>query len=256
MNQIDNYVNEVLEYIIADRDMKQRIANDLTLQLEEAARSEGIDDVIGRMGEPKEVAKEFMDSIYENKSELFDEIITERNRETVLVRRVIEYKSKVTLLGIPLIHVKLNRYGRPSVARGIIAIGTFSVGVISIGAVPFGLISLGGAAFGVISLGGLAVGLLMAMGGIAAGALALGGVAVGLGAIGGVALGDIAIGGVARGTVAVGADVAGRYTLLTHHIGPETKAQVTELIKTAFPGIPGWIANIFGNLDMSINNSK
>ncbi len=256
MNQIDNYVNQVLEYIIADRDMKERIANDLTLQLEEAARSENIDDVIGRMGEPKEVAKEFMDTIYENKSELFDEIIAERNRETVQFRRVIEYKSKVTFMGIPLIHVKLSRYGKPVVARGIIAIGTFSVGVISIGAVPFGLISLGGFAFGIFSFGGFAAGLLMAMGGFAAGALALGGVVAGLGAIGGVALGDIAVGEVARGTVAIGANVAGKYTLLTQHIGPETKARIMELINTAFPGIPDWIANIFGSLDITINSSK
>ncbi|HEX2946999.1 MAG TPA: transcriptional regulator [Clostridia bacterium] len=256
MSKIDNYVNEVLDCIIADNDMKRRIASDLTLQLNEAARAEDIDDVLERMGTPKEVAKEFMDSIYENKSELFDEIIAERKQEAVFSKRVLEYKSKTTVMGIPLVHIKLSRYGKPAVAKGIIAIGTFSVGVISIGAIPVGLISIGGLALGVISLGGLAVGLLLAMGGVAIGALALGGIAVGLGAMGGVAVGEIAIGGVSRGTVAIGANPTGQYRLLTHHIGAETRSQVEELIRTAFPKLPDWIINLFKGLDITIGETR
>ena len=256
MSQIDNYVNEVLGYIIADRDMKARIANDLTLQINEAAISENIDDVLERMGDPKDVAKEFMDSIYENKSELFDEIVNERRHEAAFFNRVIEYKSKMTILGIPLVHVKMSRYGRPAVAKGIIAIGTFSFGIISIGAVPVGLISIGGAALGFVSLGGLAIGLLLAMGGCAIGALAFGGIAIGLVAMGGVALGEIAVGGAARGTVAIGPDAVGQYSLVTRHIGTETRAQIEELIRTAFPKLPDWIVNIFKGIDITIGESR
>jgi len=255
MTQIENYVNEVLQYIVADRNMKMRIKGDLSLQLEEAARTESLDEVIRRMGSPKDVAKEFMDSIYEDKSELVDELISSRSEDAVYMKRVVEYKSKLNLFGIPLIHVKLSRYGKPAVAKGIIAIGTVSFGIISIGALPFGVISLGGVAIGLFSFGGIALGLLMAFGGVAIGGLAIGGMAIGLGTIGGFSIGEIAIGGYARGTVAIGANAVGEYTLTTRHVGPETRDQIAGMIRTAFPNLPDWVVNFFSGITANLNSN-
>jgi len=147
MNRIDSYVDEVLYNIVADRNMKKRIKSDLILQLNEASQIDNIEDVLKRMGAPEDVAKEFMDSIYENKSEIIESLIREHTKVTSLMKDYYEYKSKATLFGIPLVHIKMNRRGgKLCVAKGIIAIGTVSIGVLSIGAIPVGFISIGGAA--------------------------------------------------------------------------------------------------------------
>ena len=101
-----------------------------------------------------------------------------------------EYKSKWTLLGLPLVHV---RTGRPRSeplrpAIGWIAIGDFSIGLISIGGIALGGISLGGLSAGLLSLGGVALGAF-AFGGVSIGAwIAAGGLAIGWLAEGGCAL--------------------------------------------------------------------
>lgn len=248
MNRINAYVNEVLSYIVADNKMKKRIREDLIAQLNEAARTQDIDSVITEMGDPKEVAREFMDSIYDDKSELFDDLLSDRSDNAIYVKRVYEYRSKTSVFGIPLVHIKISRYGRPALAKGIIAIGTTSLGIVSIGAIPIGIISVGGLALGVIAFGGLALGLLMALGGVALGAAAFGGVVIGFGAFGGVALGKIAIGGVAAGTVAIGSEIDGEYLLKISRITPETITEAAALIRTAFPGLPDWIIDLFSGL--------
>ena len=56
-----------------------------------------------------------------------------------------EYKSKWTVLGLPLLHVSF-KYGPnrvPVPAKGIIAIGQFGIGVINISQFGVGLISVG-----------------------------------------------------------------------------------------------------------------
>ncbi len=256
MNKIDRYVNEVLSHIIADDNMKSRIRDDLTVQLNDSAAMEDIDEVLRRMGDPKEVAREFMDTMYDNKAELLDEVISERSDKGVYMKRIYEYKSKASLFGVPLMHIKLSRYGKPSVAKGIIAIGTVSVGVISIGAIPLGLICFGGLPIGLIAIGGFSVGLLLAIGGFAAGTVAIGGFTAGLLAVGGFTNGKIAIGGYANGIVAIGDKVSGEHVLHINHIGPETKEEVTALIKTAFPKLPEWIIDIITSIDMNLGNGK
>jgi hypothetical protein len=56
-----------------------------------------------------------------------------------------EYKSKVTLFGLPLLHVAFKyRPNRvPVVARGIIAIGQFGCGVVTVSQFGIGLFSVG-----------------------------------------------------------------------------------------------------------------
>jgi hypothetical protein len=55
-----------------------------------------------------------------------------------------EYKSELTLLGLPLIHISFKyRPNRvPVVARGIVAIGQFGCGVVTIAQFGIGLVSV------------------------------------------------------------------------------------------------------------------
>lgn len=113
----------------------------------------------------------------------------------------MDYRSKASLLGLPLVHVAVGaiRDGRPvrGIARGWIAIGDVAFGVLlSVGGIAFGGLAFGGMAIGVLSLGGLALGAL-AMGGGAVGYLAAGGAAFAVrAALGGLAVArDYALGG-------------------------------------------------------------
>ncbi|AVQ96568.1 XRE family transcriptional regulator [Ethanoligenens harbinense] len=159
-----------------------------------------------------------------------------------------EYKSKHTIFGIPLFHVNVG-WGRPYVAKGILAIGNVSVGAISLGIIAcgglcFGVLALGllgfaGAALGLIALGGLAVGG-MAFGGMAVGAVAFGGLAAGKYAVGGAAFAsDVAVGGLASARLAfVVRDSGG--TLLyvgSRRIPIENAAQARVWIEQVYPHI-------------------
>lgn len=55
-----------------------------------------------------------------------------------------EYKSKLTILGLPLIHIsfKYRPNKRPVPAKGIISIGQFGIGVINISQFGVGIISI------------------------------------------------------------------------------------------------------------------
>lgn len=119
----------------------------------------------------------------QNCPELFQE------ETSVTMSSFKEYRSKWTLLGLPLVHIRTG--ARPGeklgTAKGWIAIGDRAYGVLfAAGAVAVGGISMGGATVGLISIGGASVGLL-AVGGLALGGLALGGGAIGIMAAGGIA---------------------------------------------------------------------
>lgn len=110
-----------------------------------------------------------------------------------------EYKSKLTVFGLPLIHIASGvdpKTRRPRVARGIFAAGNIAVGVVAVGGVALGGLTLGGASLGLVCFGGLAIGGA-AFGGLALGGyLALGGLAISLGyAAGGLALAPCALSG-------------------------------------------------------------
>jgi len=115
----------------------------------------------------------------------------------------MHYRSKTTLLGLPLVHVatasQIDGIWRRGIAKGWIAIGDISFGVlVSVGGVALGTgLTFGGLGVGLICVSGLSVALLLAIGGLAIGYVALGGAAIALrGAVGGLALArDYAIGG-------------------------------------------------------------
>ncbi|HEX5218667.1 MAG TPA: protein kinase, partial [Verrucomicrobiae bacterium] len=125
--------------------------------------------------------------------------------------RGVDYRSRTTLFGLPLIHVTSGLdpvTGRQRVAKGIIAIGGLAKGVIAFGGMAMGGIAFGGGAIGVIAIGGGALGLI-SFGGLAIGLLAaMGGGAIGFIAAGGGALGYLTYGG---GTIGVHA-----YDAMTH----------------------------------------
>ena len=127
-------------------------------------------------------------------------------------RAPLDAKSKRTLLGVPLWHVRIDpaSLDAPPVfawiavgdrAVGLLfAAGNFAVGTISVGTASAGLLSVGAVSAGIVSIGGVSLGVI-SMGTVAFGALAMGAVAFGwkaaAGAIG-VAF-DFASGRLARG---------------------------------------------------------
>ena len=156
-------------------------------------------------------------------------------------RNIYEYKSKRSIYGIPLVHVRIARNGN-AVARGIIAIGNVSIGVLSIGVIALGLISFGGIALGLlVGIAGLALGVLT-IGGVSIGVMAFGGVALGIYAVGGVAAASkIAIGGVASGQVAIGQVADGAHTLLKDTV---TTEQARTVILDQFPKINRFLLKV------------
>ena len=91
-----------------------------------------------------------------------------------------EYKSRITLLGVPLIHARfaMAEEGEPPaigwIAAGhkaygvLFAWGGFAVAPISVGIVSFGLVTVGAVGFGLVGMGTVGIGLL-AMGATAIG---------------------------------------------------------------------------------------
>ncbi|HVX85618.1 MAG TPA: sigma-70 family RNA polymerase sigma factor [Phycisphaerae bacterium] len=114
-----------------------------------------------------------------------------------------EYRSRLALLGLPLIQLRFSSSTNQAPVRAWIAVGDDARGMLlAFGGRATGLVAIGGAAFGLVSFGGLAVGAL-SLGGFSIGAFALGGLALGYDATGGLALAlHAAVGGIALAPVA------------------------------------------------------
>lgn len=156
----------------------------------------------------------------------------EEIKQCINKQHLYEYRSKKTIFGIPLVHIKLSRNG-PAVAQGIVAIGNISIGILSLGGIAVGLISIGGIALGLlVAFAGLGFGGIT-FAGVSVGVLAFGGVSLGIYASGGVALASkIAVGGVAAGNIAIGQVVDGKHVL---QIDTVSKAQIKEVILEQYP---------------------
>ncbi|HEX4342658.1 MAG TPA: hypothetical protein VH255_04665, partial [Verrucomicrobiae bacterium] len=133
--------------------------------------------------------------------------------------RSYEYRSSLTLLGLPLVHIRFGgETGKSLPAKGWIACGNIAYGI---------LFASGGVAVGAVSMGGVAIGGL-AIGGCSLGLLGFGGIAIGYFVVGGVALGYLACGGAAIAwlTACGGAAVAHTFALggatLAQHANDET----------------------------------
>ena len=247
------YVEEVMRHVEAEEPVKSRLAKDLLEHINDA----GGEPAIGRMGDPKELAAELMDSLYSDKTEVIRELV----RAKAALRRYrfdYEYVSKRKLFGMPLVHIRCKPEKPMKPAVGIVAIGLNAVGVLSFGLFSFGLLSFGVLALGLLlAFGSFAAGGL-AFGAVAAGLMAFGGVAVGLVTYGGASIGyfhavggyaksaHVAAGGYAVGNVAIGGTAEGTYTIATGgtslDVGAVTKAEARALIEQAYPQIrQGWL---------------
>jgi RNA polymerase sigma factor (sigma-70 family) len=133
-----------------------------------------------------------------------------------VVGEVLEYRSRTTLLGLPLVHCRFGHLPgeKTKPAVGWIAYGERAYGMLfASGGISVAPISMGGASFGILSFGGVGIGLV-GFGGFAIGAVALGGAAVGWVASGGIALGWHA----AMGGMAAAHEYALGGASLAHHI--------------------------------------
>lgn len=167
---MSKYVNEVLKFIKTDRSTKKRIKEDLMNRIEEALDEDPYFNPYDQIGQPMDVAKDFL----ENMDTVYPDLTTK-----IFFKESYEYRSRFKLFGVPLVHINTGNGAVTKTARGIIAIGDIATGVVSIGGVSVGLISVGGVSLGVLTLGGVAIGV-GAIGGVAIGFYALGGVAIAL----------------------------------------------------------------------------
>jgi hypothetical protein len=167
----EKYVDEVMLNVHGTRKLKKRFKEDLLSRIEESMSDDPYYNIEESMGTPRDLADEFM----ENMESGGDSIIFLGMSYS---QRRYEFKSKLTMFGLPFIHINTGgKYGN-SYAKGIIAIGDIATGVLAIGGVSSGFIAIGGIALGVFALGGVALGGV-AVGGVAMGAYAVGGVANG-----------------------------------------------------------------------------
>ncbi|MFZ0962244.1 MAG: sigma-70 family RNA polymerase sigma factor [Terriglobia bacterium] len=129
-----------------------------------------------------------------------------------------EYRSKSSLLGLPLIHIRLRGGLERGPVKAWLAVGDAAIGVIfAFGAVAIAPISFGGFAAGLLTLGGLAVGVV-ALGGFSFAPWALGMMAVGWQAFGACAAGWQA----AQGGLALARDFAVGPVALAQHANNDT----------------------------------
>ena len=150
----EEYIKQVLKKLPVRRKLKRRIKEDLEQRIDDAMEQDPYYDIVREMGSPAEYAAEFKENLDE--SEFW--LIVPQAKEPY------EYKSKMTLFGLPLVHIHLSGGYGSVVARGIIAIGDIAIGVISFGGVSVGVLSLGGVGIGVAALGGVAIGGFVAGG--------------------------------------------------------------------------------------------
>ncbi len=164
----------------------------------------------------------------------------------------VNYRSRATLLGLPLVHVATGvdpATNRPRVARGIIAIGGIAQGVIAFGGVAMGGFTFGGVSIGVVAFGGATVGIAAVGGAALAMVMALGGLAVAPIAIGGGAIGYFAYGGGVLGVHPLGANISDE---IARHFFLPWAAQLPAAMNYLFPalllpllavmiGVPLWL---------------
>ncbi len=159
---------------------------------------------------------------------------------------VFEYRSKHSLLGLPLVHIRLRAGLERGPVKAWIAGGDAAIGLVfAFGGLAIAPISFGGFAVGLLTLGGFAFGLV-AFGGFSLGPYALGGMAVGLQAFGGCAMAWLA----AYGGVAVAHGLATGGIALAPHAN-DAAAQAffknSAFFRTAQAALPyfGWLNLIY-----------
>jgi hypothetical protein len=145
-----------------------------------------------------------------------------------------EYRSKGSLLGLPLIHIRLRAGIERGPVKAWIAMGDSAIGgLFALGGLAIAPISFGGGAVGLICFGGGSIGIL-SFGGISLGLFTVGGLAIGWEAYGGLALGWQAFGGCAlgwngaQGGLAIAHEWASGGVALARHANDQTAKMLSE----------------------------
>jgi hypothetical protein len=146
-------------------------------------------------------------------------------------RLAYEYRSRMTLGGLPLLDVALGVdpiTGRKRVAKGVIAIGEVACGVVAFGGmVSFGVIACGGIGIGVVSLSALALGVV-----------AMGGAVFAL--LGG--MGAFCLAPIAMGAWAVGLYSCGDHVWAVHAVGRHVQDPAAEAFFSPWgQGVTRWV---------------
>lgn len=206
---------------------------------EKAAVGGGMDEVVFRSLEKERERRQ--QSADEFKTQVENMAAMPVPMQRALARRFqsFEYKSKRTLLGMPLLHVTAGidpTTGKKRVARGFFAFGDIAVGfvacggyargVVAFGGIAVGGIAIGGLSLGVLSWGGMALALLFAVGGLCVAPLASGGLAAGWQAVGGFSLGWHGYGGL---------------VFAQHGMGGEVHAPHVVRVLSEMPGALQWL---------------
>jgi RNA polymerase sigma factor (sigma-70 family) len=135
------------------------------------------------------------------------------SRPVPLAVPLFEYRSKLTLFGLPLVHIRLRGGLERGPVKAWIAAGDAAIGVLfACGAVAIAPVSFGGITVGLLTFGGFAVGLVT-LGGFSLGPWAIGAMAVGWQAYGACAIAWLG----AQGGVAVAHDFATGVVALARH---------------------------------------
>ncbi|WP_438433945.1 hypothetical protein [Gorillibacterium sp. sgz500922] len=233
--RVEEYVTRVINRLRVNEGTRERIRRDLTASILERSERVGIDKALGEMGTPEEVARDFTDNLAAGRStDDLAERMRELTRELTAVRPYFEYRSERSLFGMPLVHIKLRRWGyglfrpyaAPAVAKGVFAVGDIAFGIVACGALSAGVIAVGAVSAGLAAVGAIALGLALGLGAVATGAVAAGAVAVG----------GLTFGAVAVGRLAIGSLPVGHVTrTISDTAEPLTRAEFRELLRHAFP---------------------
>jgi len=218
------YIGKVLSYIKCNSRTRKLIREDLYTNLSEKSDETGENDPIKLMGEPGEVAREFISNLDLKESGGF------------------EYRTNLELFGIPIIHISMKPWG---ITKGIIAIGNIAVGFIAIGRISIGVLSCGAVSLGIVaSLGAVSLSLLLSIGAVAvAYGFSIGAVAVAQHfAIGAVAVANIALGDVSDGIVSIYRSSGSGDIMIKL---PADKETIKEAILKIYPNINEYILQIF-----------
>jgi hypothetical protein len=218
------YIGKVLSYIKCNSRTRKLIREDLYTNLSEWSGETGENDPIKLMGEPREVAREFIANLELKESGGF------------------EYRTNLEIFGIPLFHISLKSSG---ITKGIIAIGNIAIGFIAIGRISIGVLSFGAVSLGLAaSFGAVSLSLLLSVGAVAvAYVFSIGAVAVAHHfAIGAVAVANIALGEVADGIVSIYRSNGSGDIMIKLPADQET---IKEAILKVYPNINEYILQIF-----------
>ncbi|UCH96319.1 MAG: hypothetical protein JSV88_05550 [Candidatus Aminicenantes bacterium] len=218
------YTSRVLSYIQCNAKTRKLIREDLYTNLSIKSDESGEDDPIKLMGDPREVAREFISNLDLKESGGF------------------EYQTNTKLFGIPILHINLKPSG---ITKGIIAIGNIAIGFIAIGRISIGVFSCGAISVGILaSLGAVSLALLLSIGAVAISyGFSLGAVAIATHfAIGAVAVANIALGDVSDGIVSIYRSSGSGEIMIKI---PADKETIKEAILKIYPNIHEYILQIF-----------